>query len=307
MSKDGKAIGIDIGGTNFRIGTIDRAANAACFEKVSSDILCHGAPAIELLADYIRDYINRYQLTGQIGTVGIGFPSPVEPRKGVVYNCPNLVNPDGGFDGLAVNEELGKRLQIPVFANKDSNNLLRYEIAIHDWKGKGSVIGLYYGTGLGNSVYLGDHFLYGKHGVATDLGHIPVLLSDRYCTCGNRGCIECYCSGHVLRDIWEEHYAAEPFTELFVNHAGDKLIEEFIEAMAVPLGAELNIFDPDRVVLGGGVFNMKGFPLELYYDKVYEFTRKPMPGHDYEIVFASDNPEAGAAGSALIAFDRLDN
>lgn len=301
-----RVIGIDIGGTNFRIGTVSRDGSVEFFEKVSSRAICEGGEAVELLAAQIQDYMARHGLLGQIAGIGIGFPSPVDASKKIVYNCPNLQNETGGFDGRNVVDLVGERLQIPVCINKDANNLLQYEIERNGWKGRGTTIGIYYGTGIGNSVYLEDHFLSGKHGVACDLGHMPFYLSDRYCTCGNRGCVECYASGHVLRDLWQEHYPEEDFSELFALHSEERVIREFLEAMAIPVATELNIFDPDRIVVGGGVFSMKGFPRETFWNYVYEFTRKPYPARDFEIVYASDEPGAGVAGSAFYAYEMLE-
>lgn len=302
----GIAVGIDIGGTNFRIGAVSRDGQVDHFEKISSQVLCGPGEAVELLEEQIRSFLERHSLEDRTLAVGIGFPSPVDAAKEVVYNCPNLQNENGGFDGRNVVRFLEDRLKLPVFINKDANNLLQYEIAVHGWKGKGITIGIYYGTGIGNSVYLEDRFLGGKHGTACDLGHIPFYLSDRYCTCGNRGCAECYASGHVLRDIWQENWPEEEFPLIFKNHSSDRPVQEFLEAMAIPMASEINIFDPDRVVVGGGVMEMEGFPEEAFWDYVYEFTRKPCPGRDFDVVHASREPGAGTAGSAFYAFEQLE-
>ncbi|MCI8597176.1 MAG: allose kinase [Lachnospiraceae bacterium] len=303
MSK--RAIGIDIGGTNFRIGSVDEKGAVEGFQKVSSHILCEGGEAVDCLADQIRMYLQKNDLEGKIAAIGLGFPSPVDAAKEVVYSCPNLQNDTGGFDGRNVVKMLEERLSIPTVVNKDANNLLQYELEIHGWKNQGTTIGIYYGTGIGNSVYLNDHFLSGKHGVACDLGHMPFYLSDRYCTCGNRGCVECYGSGRVLRDIKDEHYPQEEISDIFIKHSEDKVILEFLEAMAIPFASEVNIFDPDRVVIGGGVAEMEGFPFERLLEFVYEFARKPYPGRDFAVVRASREPGAGVAGSALYALEQL--
>lgn len=302
---DKKAIGIDIGGTNFRMGAVTPDGTVICFRKVSSRTICEGGEAVLLLAEQIRHFICEHGLEGRIAAIGIGFPSPVDAAKEVVYNCPNLQNETGGFDGRNVVKLLEERLSVPVFINKDANNLLQYELEIHGWKNQGTTIGIYYGTGIGNSVYLNDHFLSGKHGVACDLGHLPFYLSDRCCTCGNRGCAECYGSGRALRELWETHYGEEELSDIFTHHGGDQVILEFLEAMAIPFAAEVNIFDPDRVVIGGGVAEMKGFPFERLMEYVYEFTRKPYPGRDFSVIKASREPGAGAVGSALYALEQL--
>lgn len=302
-----KAIGIDIGGTNYRIGIVDEEGKCLSFEKKSSSIF-HSKKkgCTEILIDQIRDYLEKHlDMQKDIVTIGIGFPAAVSSRKGIVYSCPNVTNEVESFDNQNVARRLTTALKIPTVINKDTNNLLRYDLTVQSLEG--TTIAFYFGTGIGNSVFLDGHFLEGKHGVATDVGHIPVYLSDQYCTCGNRGCIECYGSGRVLRQLWEDNFSknGEEFTDLFIAHKGSEFVDHFIEALAVPVASELNIFDPDNLVLGGGVINMKGFPVELFYDKVYEFTRKPLPGRDYHILSAGTAPEAGVIGSALNAFTRL--
>lgn len=133
----GIAVGIDIGGTNFRIGAVSRDGQVDHFEKISSQVLCGPGEAVELLEEQIRSFLERHSLEDRTLAVGIGFPSPVDAAKEVVYNCPNLQNENGGFDGRNVVRFLEDRLKLPVFINKDANNLLQYEIAVHGWKGKG--------------------------------------------------------------------------------------------------------------------------------------------------------------------------
>ena len=117
--KDEKAIGIDIGGTNFRIGAVSRDGSVEHFEKISSQVLCGPGEAVEQLETQIREYLDRYQLWEQTRAVGIGFPSPVDAAKEVVYNCPNLQNESGGFDGRNVVRLLEEGLKLPVYINKD--------------------------------------------------------------------------------------------------------------------------------------------------------------------------------------------
>ena len=298
-------IGIDIGGTNFRIGAVRCDGSVAHLEKVSSDVLRKDGEMVDHLVAYIRDYIERFDLAGRFMAITLGFPSPVSKDKRIVYNCPNLQNNTGGFDNRDVVTPLEAAFGVKVFIEKDSVFLLQYEVTRSNLKGKGTVVGLYYGTGIGNMVYLNGEFLSGKHGVACDLGHIPFYLSDRYCTCGNRGCAECYASGHVLRDIWAEHFSDTDLNDLFTLHSDTQVVRNFIEAMAIPAAAEVNIFDPDYIVLGGGIPAMKDFPLDMLKGYIHEFARKPYPGDDFEYIQASNAVDIGVVGGAFYAMEKL--
>lgn len=296
-------IGIDIGGTHVRIGAVNMDGRVEHLEKSKSRILCEGGRSIDLLLRFIRDYIDRWQLTGRVRAITAGFPSPVDKKKTIVLSCPNLSNPNGSFDGCDVVSPLQEEFKVPIFIEKDSVFLLSYDLTLKNLQG--TTLGIYFGTGIGNMVCIDGEFLSGRHGVACDLGHIPFYLSDRYCTCGNRGCVECYASGRILYDIWRENFSDTDFESIFELHTDSREIQNYIEAMAVPIASEINIFDPDNVILGGGVVEMRSFPMEMLKDRVYEFSRKPFPGKDFVYIKASNAVDIGIAGGAFYAMKKL--
>ena len=298
-------IGIDIGGTNFRIGAVRKDGTVEHLEKVSSKVLSEGGTSIDRLIWAIGDYIARCDLDGRVAAIAIGFPSPVSKDKKIVYHCANLTNENGGFDNQDVVTPVGDAFGVPVFIEKDAVFLLEYDLVRRDLRSKGTTIGVYFGTGIGNMVYLNGQFLVGKHGASCQLGHVPFYLSDRYCTCGNRGCSEAYAAGHVLRSIWEKHYSDTDFSQIFVLHGDDEIIRNFVEAQAVPLATEIDIFDPDYVVLGGGVLEMPGYPLDQLKAYVSEFCHRPYPGDDFEYFRASNAVDIGVIGAGYYAWERL--
>lgn len=299
-------IGIDIGGTHLRIGAVDRAGRVHCFEKRESSAVCGADGSASRLVALIRAYLAQNELTDRAAALAVGFPSTVSRDKRIVFSSPNL--PLGGADGLDGRDVvalLKNALGMPVFLDKDTVFLLQYDLVRLGLRGKGCTVGIYYGTGIGNAVFLDGRFLCGKHGVACELGHIPFYGSRNLCGCGSRGCAETHAAGYVLRALWAEHFADEPFSELFLRHGDDERILRFLEAMAIPFATELNIFDPDQVILGGGVAQMRGFPMERLMAYVCAFARKPYPGEDFTLLRASAAPEIGVAGAAYYAMERL--
>ena len=299
-------IGIDIGGTHLRIGAVDRAGQVSSFEKRESREVCgESGSALRLIA-LIRAYLARNDLAHRAAALAVGFPSTVSRDKRTVYSSPNL--PLGGADGLDGRDVvalLEGALGLPVFLDKDTIFLLQYDLVRLNLRDKGCTIGIYYGTGIGNAIFLNGKFLIGKHGVAGELGHIPYFGSTNLCGCGSRGCAETHAAGYVLRNLWQEHFSDEPFCELFLRHGGDARIIKFVEAMAIPFATELNLFDPDQIILGGGVVEMAGFPMELLLRFLSEFVRKPYPGEDFSLIRASAAPETGVVGAAYYAMERL--
>ena len=299
-------IGIDIGGTHLRIGAVDRVGNVHHFEKRESREVCAESGSAPRLIALIRDYLVRNGLDHRASALAIGFPSTVSRDKRTVYSSPNLpLGGENGLDGQDVVALLNGALDMQVYLDKDTIFLLQYDLVRLNLKQKGCTIGIYYGTGIGNAVFLDGKFLVGKHGVACELGHIPYYGSENICGCGSRGCAETHAAGYVLRNLWREHYANEPFSELFLRHAGDARMQSFIEAMAIPFATEMNIFDPDQVIIGGGVVEMAGFPMETLLGYLREFVRKPYPGEDFSHLRASSAPEAGVVGAAYYAMERM--
>lgn len=299
-------IGIDIGGTHLRIGGVDRAGNVMCFEKRSSGEVCGKSGSAPRLIALIRDYLARNALAERAAAIAIGFPSTVSRNKRIVYSSPNLpLGGDNGLDGQDVVSLLESALGLPILLDKDAVFLLQYDLVRLGLRDQGCTIGVYFGTGIGNAVFLDGKFLTGKHGVACELGHIPFFSSTNLCGCGSRGCSETYASGYVLREIWQDLFSNEPFSEIFLRHPENEHIRKHIEAMAIPIATELNLFDPDQVIIGGGVVEMAGFPMELLLQYLREFVRKPYPCEDFSLIRASAAPEIGVAGAAYYAMERL--
>lgn len=301
-----RIIGIDIGGTHLRIGAVDPAGNVSHFEKRNSREVCgEGGSAPRLIA-LIRDYFARHQMEDKIAALAVGFPSTVSRDKRTVYSSPNL--PLGGADGLDGRDVIALlegALDLPVFLDRDTVFLLQYDLVRMQLRDKGCTIGIYYGTGIGNAIYMDGKFLLGKHGVACELGHIPYFGSTNRCGCGSRGCAETHAAGYVLRNLWQTYYADEPFCDLFLRHGADAPILAYLEAMAIPVATELNLFDPDQILLGGGVMDMAGFPMERWMVYLREFVRKPYPAEDFTLLRASAAPETGVVGAAYYAMERL--
>jgi len=302
MKDSSYLIGIDIGGTNIRIGAVSNDGIVENIFVCSSGILVKNSSAIDGIIKFINDYIEKHGYKN-VEAVSIGFPSSISKDRKVIYSVPNIkgMSGDDGFDNKNVVDPLNKALGLPIYVNTDVDNLLLYDITKRKLKDKDCVIGIYIGTGYGNSVYLNQKFLLGKNGVACELGHVPVYKCDLICNCGKQGCVECVSSGFALREIWKENFSKTEFTDIFTKHANDQVLIDFIEASAIPVATEVNIFDPDYVIIGGGVIKMADFPTALFEEFIIKHTRKPYPANNLEILYSEYNPEAGLLGAALYA------
>jgi allose kinase len=293
-------IGIDIGGTNIRIGMVTEDGQLHDSVIGSSHILNHSSLSVQKLQNYIKEYINQYG-KGKLLAISIGLPSTISKDKKVVYSSPNMI----GFNNINLVDPLEMFLQVPVFIDNDVNHLLMYEIAKRKLENSGIVLGFYVGTGLGNSIYIHNSFLEGKHGVAAELGHIPMLGKTDVCNCGNVGCVELYASGKGLETLNKTYFPDTPIEQIFVKHKDEAVIQEFIEAISIPIATEINIFDPDYIIIGGGVIHMEAFPREVLEQKIVLHSRKPFPAEGLSILYTENNQQAGVIGAAFHAYNRI--
>lgn len=298
----GYVIGIDIGGTNFRIGTVDTSGNLKNFERTSSEMLQSEA-AVSNLGQEVKSYIERYALEKQVSAISVGVPSIVSKDKSFVYSTPNLK----GLENIDLGNLLSAYVNIPVFVDRDVNYLLVNDIKTHqlDPEQEKTILGFYLGTGFGNAVYINGRLHVGKNGAAGELGHIPMYGIKEACTCGNIGCSETRCSGRYLRHLADTCFSGTDISEVFVKHGDDPIIQEYVDTLAIPMATEISILDPDYVIMAGGVMTMEGFPMERLIKAVKERARKPFPSENLEFVFPKHNQDSGVIGGAYAAFDKL--
>jgi Transcriptional regulator/sugar kinase len=284
-------IGIDIGGTFIRVGALDSSANVLDHFVISSDILQTGEnPLIKL-----EDLIKRIEKKGfgKLSGIGLGIPGTINKSKGIITSVPNVRS----LENLKIVEHIKNAFQVPVVIDNDVSLLLLYEIKKRKLEQSQCIIGCFAGTGLGNAIYMNGRIWEGAHGAAAELGHIPVLGSNADCFCGKKGCIELYSSGKRLLEIHAEHFSDVSYGDLFLKYAGSEEIAAFIDNIAVAVATEVVLLDPEYIILGGGVVNMKGFPFDLLKSCIHRHTFRINQDQAANILFADDNKLAGITGA----------
>lgn len=294
-------LGIDIGGTNFRIGMVSSTGEIKNFVKKSSSVFSTGN-AVDRLFHEITDYFDEFSCRDQVLAVAVGLPSMVSKDKKTVLSTPNLK----GFDNVHFGNQLSDRLGIPVYLDRDVNFLLQNDISKLGMETDKIILGFYVGTGFGNSIFMNGEFYCGKNGVAGELGHIPFYgLEDEQCTCGNYGCSEVRCSGKYLEDLTAKNFPDTVIRNVFKEHGSDPIILKFVRDLAIPIATEVNILDPDYIILAGGVLFMEGFPKDVLVESIHRMVRKPFPESNLEMFFSEHTQESGVYGSGEFAHKML--
>ena len=305
MPKRSGILGMDIGGTRFRIGFVDQDGILSHYwEERTQEYFKEGEDIFSVFAELFHSYEKEYQEEIEIQALSVGLPSTIDRRRKVILQTPNIpLFPDN----FAFTDQMQEKIGLPVFINRDVNNLLLYDMEQLGISEESSVSAIYFGTGVGNAVFLNGRILLGKNGVASELGHLPVLLNEKKCSCGNVGCLETIVSGIALQALQKEKFPNIRIDDIFVEEKDDPEVDLFVRNMAKVIATEENLFDPDYILLGGGLPMMSGFPKERLEKYAHEFTRKPYPEQNMEIVYSKMDQKNGVLGACLYGKKRLED
>lgn len=295
-------LGVDIGGTNIRMGIVDSEYAMSDFERRGSQALL-SENAVPNLVDAIRGYLSLAEHGREISAIAVGVPGQVNKDHSQVYSVPKVQGLENQNLGKALSEVLG----LPVFVDHDVNFLLLHDIRTMnlDPERNRTILAFYLGTGFGNSMYLNGGIHLGKHGVAGELGHIPLYGVEDVCNCGAVGCVETRCCGQYLAQLVTREFPGVLISEIFTRHGDDPRILKFVRDCALPIATEVTLLDPDYILLGGGVIMMKDFPVRLLEEEVRRRSRHPLPSDDLHFVYATDSQANGVIGGAMAALEWL--
>ncbi|HEY2025915.1 MAG TPA: ROK family protein [Gemmatimonadaceae bacterium] len=269
-------IGVDLGGTNIAAGamSLDGSQHVAMQSIPTNSSLGDEGVAERIVGLVDRVILDTMEATGAsrrdfIG-VGIGAPGPLDRERGIVIVAPNL-----GWTNFPLRDRIHQGLGLPATLDNDANCATFGEWWQGAARGGRDVIGLTIGTGIGGGIILNGQLYHGASDVAGEIGHTTLDVNGRHCKCGNYGCLEAYASGPAIatraREIMvrEEGESVIPSmvhgrldqitaqTVYDAAKAGDQVASEIVRDTARYLGAGianlLNIFNPDTVVIAGGV------------------------------------------------------
>lgn len=295
-------IGIDIGGTNIRIGLVSREKELKEFRIESTQKILQTEKTLGSLIEFIGEYIAEAECGDEIAGISMGFPSILDKARKKVVATTNI----DGLDDIEVVDEVEEALKLPVFIDKDVNMLMQYDMFEKRIPSQGITTGFYIGTGLGNAISINGEVLIGKNGAAAELGHIPARGIKGECGCGNTACVELYASGKHLCELCEKELDGVFIEEVFEKYGDSSVIKEFIGELAVPVATEINILDPDYVIIGGGVVQMSGFPKQMLEQAIRTNVRKPYPEENLKFMYSVEGQENGVIGAGVYGFKKLE-
>jgi glucokinase len=274
--KERYIVGVDLGGTNIVAGAMPLDGSREIAMQTRPTLAAGGASSVvERIAAMIEEVIA--QTIAETGSqrsdflgVGIGSPGPLDRENGIVIITPNL-----GWKNFPLRDEISKRVHLDATLDNDANCATIGEFWCGAAVGGRNVIGMTLGTGIGGGIILEGKLYHGASDSAGEIGHTTIDSTGRRCKCGNYGCLEAYASGPAIAERAREALRGDESESILVSMVGgdprkitaqivyeaskrgDIVAREVVRETARFLGAGvsnlLNIFNPDVVVMAGGV------------------------------------------------------
>lgn len=293
-------IGVDIGGMSVKIGVVDSEFNLSKKLRFPTGEGCTAEYIINGIIESCRKLVKSYP----IESIGIGSPGCVDNEKGVVISAGNLP-----FRNEPIAQKVSEALSLPTFVENDGSCALIGELAAGACKGCHDAVIITIGTGIGGAIVLNDHLVRGAKLGAGELGHFVIVRNGEECTCGLKGCFEQYASATALIEQTERAIKENPdsilaecgkeeITGKTVFDASEKgcevaisVLKEYGNILSDGLNSLNHIFQPEMIVISGGIANQGKALLTLVYPNL-------LP--DTEVATTTLNGEGGIIGAALL-------
>jgi glucokinase len=304
---------MDLGGTKLLTGVVDSDRKVLHESRETS----RGAAEDEIVAALIGEIEEAREARPDAIAAGIGIPCTIDRKRGVAINAVNLEITD-----VPIRDLVGERTGLPIYIDNDANLAALAEHRFGVARGADNAIMLTIGTGIGGGLILSRDVYRGTTGAAAELGHVVVDENGPPCqgTCPNRGCVETMASGTALaRDgtaaarenpdsalakaLQEGPLDGRAVTE--AARAGDAAARKVVAAAGRHLGVAMaslaNIFDPDLIVVGGGVSAVGDLMLDPAREELASRALPPM--NRTQVRLAAMGPDAGMIGAATMALE----
>src|SRR3954447_837899 len=307
-----ETIGVDLGGTKLLLGVLDEDRNVLHESRETS----RGHHEEELMELLEREIAEARAARPAVAAVGLGIPATIDHNRGYAFSAVNLP-----FDDVPVRELVEERVGLPVFVDNDANVAMLAEHLYGAATGTTNALMLTVGTGIGGGLIINGEPYRGTIGAGAELGHIVIEIDGPPCqgNCPGRGHLETLASGTALGR--EGRLAAERNPDSVLGQmlaggeevdgkvvteeaiAGDELAREVVALIGRRLGVGLssfaNIFEPDVMVIGGGVSAAGDLLLDPARAEVKRSALPPM--NRTPVILAALGPDAGMSGAAAMA------
>ena len=317
MEEEHFYLGLDVGGSNLAAGVVDKDYHILGKAEIPTNA---GRTADEIISDMVEVCLQAMEKSGlemkRISSWGIGMPSCINRKTNLLVhaNC-------FGWKNFPIYDYLKERLPLSVYIENDANCATYGEALAGAAKGYSNVLMLTLGTGVGGGIIIDGKIYTGADNMGAELGHTKLVYGGELCTCGQRGCLESYCSSTALRRIAGLAMAEHPESQMVQlcneyqrdvdgkiifqaakegDEVAKKIVHDYIAHLAAGISTFISIFRPEIIVLGGGIAESGDFLLEPLNRQVYNCTFGASEVGVPKIVKARLGNDAGIIGAALL-------
>lgn len=309
-------IGVDLGGTKIYTALANKEGKVLAEIKLPTEADGGLEHVIGRIAGSVRTVVKQSGLSGRPDRLGIGAPGPLDPRKGFVYQAPNL-----GWRNVHLKQLLEKELHIPVIMDNDANLAALGEHIYGAGRGINNMVYVTISTGIGGGLILGGSIYHGTSFSAGEIGHMIIEPEGPVCNCGNRGCLEAIASGTAMTRFARQLVSdgkgsgifkaagrqVEKITAQIISQAaadGDGEAREILnkagKALGLGLANVINLLNPGLVLLGGGVSQAGEILWQPMQQELNERVIRYTPQH-VQVIPAALGSRSGLLGAVALA------
>lgn len=303
-------LAIDLGGTKTKVGLVYFSGKVFYRTYLSTRFYVRSRETlISALVEACREILKVNNLSSrQIAGIGIGLPGPINFAKGMVNFLPNIPH----WKNTPLKSIFEKRIRIPVFIDNDVNLITLAEGRFGAGKGAKNILCMTLGTGVGGGLIIDGKLYRGASFSAGEIGHMPLNESGPRCNCGGIACLESYVGNNAILRLAKGVFknpdiTLEQLSRLALNNKNPKAIKIWQDVgtkIGLALTGVVNVFNPERIVIGGGVANAGRYLFEAIRKTV---AKRAMPTQRaiVKISPAKLANDAGLIGAMLLVKEGL--
>lgn len=290
------SLGIDIGGTNVRCAVVRvEKSQAKVLEKWQFETPKTRAGVLDVLFSSVEK-AKRFSDARKLRGIGLGVPGPLSADRSRVLLAPNVPQ----LNGLRLPLLLRKKFRIPVRMENDADAFALGQALVGSARSSRRVLGITLGTGVGGGLVMDGRIDRGTHGSAGEIGHMVVVANGRRCSCGGRGHLEEYVSKRAfLRQTRVDAWVLERRARKG-NRSALAVFQRIGASLGAGIASAVNLWDPDIIVVGGGVSESGKYLLEPAVKRMRQEILSPLARRSVKVRRARFGPFAGAIGAALL-------
>lgn len=314
----GYVVGVDLGGTKISTALANLEGKVSNINVIPTNAHEGEEKVLQRIIENIEFVIKDSGIDlSEVKAIGIGSPGPLDAEKGIIISTPNLP-----FKNFNLVKPLKEKFNVPVYLDNDANVAAIGEFMLGAGKGTKNMVYFTVSTGVGGGAVLNGQIYRGNTSNALEIGHMTVAPFGPRCGCGNIGCLEALSSGTAIGrrgqeavrskvetslKNYDEITSFEVFTEAKKGDAvAMDIVDEALTYLGIGIANAISIFDPEMIVIGGGVTKAG----DIVFDKVREVVNKrcfKAMSESTKILPAGLGTDAGVVGSVALALLEMDN